>query len=305
MRRTNSTLIYAMVTVAVLACAPRGGRGRMSQGERLGDEAVELLDDAEKALNELDADTAERKLREADRILKDPVASTNPDWVLVVERYKTLEPRVEETRTEKARQQIADRVEKRREVISKSLKVFRIATVDLEKNPTDQATIDAVRRAADQVSADIEWQRELQDKNAEFKSYVAALRIDVQNAHKRLAIAERASDFAQGPARDHEEALALSALAIKEKQLDARLGQLQEARDRYRRCTKGAASLIRANPGLEKMIIPVSGRRSTAGSIANACEARSTALEKQIASTQALEKKKLAKKSRKQKRASR
>jgi hypothetical protein len=308
MRHTKSILAGAMVAVAAMACAPRMG-ARVSQGERLADRAAALLDDAEKALNEKKADEAESKLRDADRMLKEPKAATSPDWGTLVERHKALESQVGETRLEKARSEIAQRVAQRREVIAKSVKAFRLAITELELHPSDRATIEAARRAANQMNADIDWDKELPEKDAEFKSYVAALAIDVQNASKQLALAERAVEFAQGPVRDHDEAAAIVARAKAVKKLDARLKGLQEGQDRYRRCNQSATALFAANPGLEKAAFAISGRPSTGAAIAKSCDAQSQSLEKRIAATQkALEawEKKAAKKSgKKSKRAAR
>ena len=308
MRRIHGTLVCAVLTLAVSACAPKGGRVKLSEGERLTDKASEMLDDAEKALNEVDADLAERKLKEADQLLKNPRASNSPDWALLVERYKALEPRVGETRAEKARQAVAQRVEQRRAVIAKSVKTLRLAVVDLEHNPADRPRAEAVRRAAAQVESDIGWDRDLPAKDPEFKSYVDALKIDLQDAQKQLALADRAAEFAQGPARDHDEAAAIVARIRADKKLDARLAHLQEARQRYVQCNQRAASMIGANPGLEKSVIYVSGRPSTASGIAKSCDAQAKSLEKRIASLQKVLAKQAAKKngkSRRQKSASR
>jgi len=275
-----------------MACAPKATRSRLSEADKLGDRAGELLDDAEKALNELDADTAESKLREADLVLKDPRAANNPDWALLVDRYKALDPRVAETRAESTRGKVAQRVALRRAVIAKSVKAFRLAIVDMEQNPADRATVEVARLASTKVSADIEWERGLRERDPDFKNYVEALKIDLQNAESQFALAQHASEFAEGPARDHDAALAL-ARAKGGKKLEARLKRFQDARDLYRRCNQRAVSLIEANPGLERSAIFVSGRRSTAAAIAQSCDAQSTGLEKRIASTE----KALAKKS--------
>lgn len=282
----NRTLVCVVVTLMMIACAPKGTRARVSHGERLGDEASSLLDDAEKALSDLDADRAEKKLREADRILKEPAASRNPDFALLVERHKALEPRVGETRAEKARAEVAAKVNRRREVIAKSVKTFRLAITEVELHPADRGAIEGARRAANQMNADIDWEPELQEKDPEFKSYVQALKIDVQNASKQLVFAERAVEFADGPARDHDEAVALVARAKGEKALDSRLARLQEAKERFARCNQRALTMIAATPGLDKAAIRPSGRPSTGAAIASACEAQGGSLDKRIAATQ-------------------
>jgi hypothetical protein len=298
MGRTKGTLVCAVLALAVLACAPKAGRARLSEGEKLADRTVELLDDAEKALDELDADRAESKLREADSLLKDPRTTRSPDGALLIERYKALEPRVTQTRTEKGRREIAQRVAQRRAVLAKSVKAFRLAIVDLQQNSPDRERIEAARRAANQLESDLAWDRDLQDKDPDFKNYVESLRIDLQNAPQQLALAERAAEFAQGPARDHDEALALVGRTRSDKTLEARVEHLQAARDRYRLCSKRAASLISANPGLE--------RWKTVAAIAKSCDAQIKSLEKRIAPMQkTLEKRSAKKGGKKQKRASR
>jgi hypothetical protein len=305
MRCTKEALVCAVLILAVMACAPTR-RSRISEGERLGDRAGALLDDAEKALNEMDADGAERKLREASHLFEDRRTTNSPDGALLLERYKSLEPRVAQIRAEKGRQEIAQRVAQRRAVLAKSVKAFRLAAVDLEANPADRARAEAARRAADQLEADLRWERDLQEKDPDFKNYVESLKIDVQNAHRQLALSQPAGEFAQGPARDHDDAQAIAASTKKDRTLDARLKHLQEARDRYLRCHQRAVSLMGAHPGLEKSRIYVSGRPSTAAAIARSCEAQAQSLEKRIASIEKSLAKRSAKKgSRKHRRASR
>ena len=309
MRRTNSTLAGAVVVaLAVIACAPKS-KHRVSEGERLADQAASLLDEAERALNEKNADDAEWKLRDAHRVLQQPKAASSPDWGSLVDRHKALESRVGETRAQKASDEIAQRVARRREVIAKSVKAFRLAITDLEINPSDRRNIDAARRAGNQMNADIDWEKELQEKDSEFKSYVDALKIDVQTATKQLALAERAVEFAEGPARDHDEAAAMVTRAGADKKLEARVRGLQEAQERYRRCSKSASALLAANPGLEKAAITVSRRRSTAAAVGEACEERGKSLDKRIAAAQKMleerEKRAAKKAAKKQKRAAR
>ena len=286
MRRTNTTLAVAMtIAVAMMACAPKS-RHRVSQGEKFADEASSLLDDAERALNEKKADDAERKLRDARRILDEPKTATSPDWGSLVDRHKALESRVGETRAEKARDEIAQKVARRREVIGKSVKAFRLAITELELNPSDRGTIEAARRAANQMNADLDWEKELQQQDPEFKGYVESLKIDVQTATKQLAMAERAVEFAQGPVREYEQASAAVARAGKEKKLDARLKLLHEAQDGYRRCGQTASALLTANPGLDKASMTAAGRRTTAAGIVEACEDRGKSLDKRITTAQ-------------------
>lgn len=294
----RAVVAWVVCAAMLAACGPKTLQARMREGENLADEAARHLDEAEKALREQDANRAESELKDADRALKHPSLSTNPDQELLLARYNELLPRVAEVRAEKERQEIARRVDHRREVIGKSVKVFRKAIIELERDPADRASIDAARKAANEMNADLDWESELQSKDAEFKSYVEAMKIDLRDANKELAMAERAVEFVDGPVRDHDEALSATERAKAEAKLDQRLKLYQDASERYRRCNERALALIGGTPGLDAASITAGGKPATPALVAKSCDANAKGVQKLIASTQKaldLEAKKAAK----------
>ena len=269
-----------------LGCGPKSMNARMASGERLCDRASAELDDAEKALADLEVERAEQRLGAAKEALANPDIAIYPEADSVQDRYRELEAKIAPARAERERRAIGGRVEARRAVISKSVTAFRKALAELDRRAGDRAALGAVRDAGRKVRDDADWQRELQDKDADFKAYCDSVKQDADAAQADLALAERAADFAEGPAREHDAAFAQAEKAQGEKALDVRLALYRDAGDRFRRCDREAEKLLAAAPGLEKLALSLSAKPIGPAAIAKACKAEAPRMEKAAAAVQ-------------------
>ena len=262
---------------------------RMASGERLCDRASAELDDAEKALAGLDVERAEQRLVAAKEALANPDIAVYPEADSVQDRYRELEARIAPARAERERRAIGGRVEARRAVISKSVTAFRKALAELDRRAGDRAALGAVRDAGRKVRDDADWERELQDKDADFKAYCDSVKQDADAAQADLELAERAADFAEGPAREHDAAFAQAEKAQGEKALDVRLALYRDAGDRFRRCGQEAEKLLAAAPGLERLALSLSAKPIAPAAIAKACKAEAPRMKKAAAVQKALD----------------
>jgi hypothetical protein len=285
-RATLSLSAILAFCVAVTACGPRTYNARVKEGEKQSDRAGAALDDADKALTAYEIERAEERLRDADNILKHPDIQTNPEAEFLTTRFKEIQARVEPAKVERVRVQLEKKVAQRREVISKSVTAFRKASLAVEQKPTDRGVVNEARAAAKKVDDDIAWERELQDKDADLKAYVASLKDDLATARHDLMIAEKRIEFLDGPLKEHDEAKALAEKAGREKGLEEKRARYQEAQGRYRQCHESAEKLISATAELAKNpVATAAGKPVTGASLAKSCEAELKQMDARIAAT--------------------
>jgi len=285
MFRWRMACALALALVA-LGCGPKSMSARMASGERLCDRASAALDDAEKALADLDVERAEKRLGDAKEALANPDIAVYPEADSVQDRFKELQAKIAPARAERERRATGKLVEARRAVISKSVTAFRKALAELDRRAGDRTALGAVREAGRKVREDADWQHELQDKDADFKAYCDSVKQDVEAAQADLALAERAADFAEGPAREHDAAFAQAEKAQGEKAPDARLALYRDAGDRFRHCGEDAEKLLAAAPGLEKVTLSAGGKPASPAAIAKACKAEAPRMDKAAAAAQ-------------------
>jgi len=251
-------------------------RARMEAGERQSDRAGGALDEADKALAAGDFDRADDRLKEADRALSDPDVSTNPESEMLKTRLTDLKVKIPAARKQREKEELAKKVAARREVISKAVTQYRRDISKLDEKPGDRGALQAARDAGKKLHDEMEWDRDLPQKDAEFKGYLDGLRQDLQDGDKSLATAEKAMAFVDGPVKLREDAAAAMAKAKAEKVPDEKVKQLTDVQDAFKRCASDAEKAFADAPALEKATLVTAPRPLTGALVVKDCKAQET-----------------------------
>lgn len=274
----------ALLALASLGCGPRTMKARVEAGERLSDRGGEALDEAEKLLAAGDLERAEERVKEADRALSDPDVVTNPEADMLKRRLADLQAKIPEIRKQREKEELAKKVAARREIVAKSVTQFRRAIATLEEKPGDRAALLAAREAAKKVHDDVEWDKDLPAKDAEFKGYLDGLRQDLQDGDKSLATAEKTMEFVDGPLKSRDDAAAAVAKAKAEKDPAEKVNLLTAVQDGYKRCADEGKKAIAATPGLEKAIVVTTPKPLAGALVIKECHAQVDVTGKLLAS---------------------
>lgn len=256
----------------------------MEAGERQSDRAGTALDEADKALAKGDFDRADERVKEADRALSDPDVSTNPESDMLKTRLSELKAKVPAARKQREAEELAKKVAARREVISKAVTQFRRDIAKLDGKPGDRAALLTARDAAKKVHDEVEWDKELQSKDAELKGYVDGLRQDLEEGDKALATAEKVMAFIDGPVKLREDAAAAMAKAKAEKVPDDKVKQLTDVQDGFKRCASDGEKAFAGAPGLDKATVVASPKPLTGALVVKDCKAQDAAAGKLLVS---------------------
>lgn len=283
---TVGAVALAGAVVLAVGCGPRTMQARVEAGERHADRASALMDEAQRALDALEPDRAQDRLREAKEQLSDRDVETNPEAEMLRSRLSQLEARLPEVRAQKARNELAKKVAERKQVIDASLSKLRAAVAELKPGVTDRSVVRAARDGIRRVRDDIAWKKELQSEDAAFGQYVEALGVELESTERTIDLAEKAAAFEEGPVHALESATALADKAKAETQLAERLKLENDALAQYRACADAAKKQLADDLGLERTQVKVAGKLTAPPDVRKACEAGVTAQQKLAAATQ-------------------
>lgn len=278
-----SWLAPLLLGVLLAACGPKNLKERTRHGEKLSDEAAPLLDDAERDLGKMDADHAEAKLKEAQKLLSHPDIELSPEGEMLQSRYSELQARLAPTRQEKTRRDLDAAVDKQRDNIVKAMDEVSTAMEALEKKDAGRPQVDAALKAVDRTRERLKEGKPLEAKS---EDYAASVRRTEQRLDQTVAKArsvQQVVDFVSGPATTRQEAEALVKQAKAEKDPDKQLALYTDARNRFQQCGETAKQLIAKTPELEKSAIQVEGQTTTPKSVASSCGTRADSLQKTVA----------------------
>ncbi len=271
--------------VLAAGCGPRTMQARVAEGERRVDRASSLMDEAQRALEAVEPDRAQDRLRDAKEQLSDRNVDTNPEAELLRSRLSQLEARLPEVRARKARDELARKVDERKGVIQASLTRLRAALAELKPGVTDRSALRSARDGIRMVRDDIAWKRELQTEDPAFGEYVEALGVELDSAERKIELAEKVAAFAEGPVRSLQSATALAEKAKAESRLSKRLELENDSLAQYRACADGAKKQLADDLGLERAQVMVEGTPTPPPEVRKTCEARAAAQQKLVART--------------------
>jgi len=268
--------VTAILLLCLTACGPKTMKARVESGEHLSDRAAGALDEADKALAAGDYDRADDRLKEADRALADPDVMTNPESDLLKGRLTDLKVKIPAARKQHEKDELAKKVTARREVISKAVTQYRRDLAKLDEKPGDRGALQAARDAGKKLHDEMEWDKDLPQKDPEFKGYLDGLRQDLQDGDKSLATAEKAMAYIDGPVKARDDAAAALTKAKAEKDPAEKLKQLTDVQDAFKRCVSDSEKAFADAPGLEKATVVASPRPLTGALVVKDCKAQET-----------------------------
>lgn len=292
--RLSTGIAWVLLLLALGACGPRSMKQRLAHGEKRTDEATLLLNDAERELQNLDADSAVARLAEAKELLAHPDVELSPEGEMLRGQLKELTARVptvreerarkeREAREERERQQLEAAVEKQRDVVVQAMGAVTEALAALEAKDAGRAQVDAV---LDAVKRAREKQQGGKDLEAKSPDYAASARNTVkklEQAEATARLAQRLIDFTSGPYNGIQEASALEKKAQKERNLETRLALYTDAHQRFRLCGTEAEKLLSETPEFARRVLPAPGRPTTLQAAASGCGKKADSLQRTVA----------------------
>lgn len=270
------------LAVGLGACGPRSMQARIASGERKSERASTLLDEAERAMRELEPDRAEARLREAENLLSDKDVELYPESELLRARLTEVRGRLAPSREERARQDLQKEVQRRREEVDRALADLRSALPELERKDAGRAQVDHVRDASRRVEQRVEDGKGLEAKDPAYAEYAGQALKQVQEARGRAAVVEKTLEFIAGPMKDRAEAVALAKRAKEERDLEERLGLYTQARRRFSDCIDNGQKLIDEAPGLEKAGVELDGKTVSVKVVTTGCQAQVDGLDRTL-----------------------
>lgn len=192
----------ALMLTLVWSCAsspPAGKKGvekraSIETTEAVAFEAERQLNEAEKALDALDADSAVEQLQSAERSLGDSKIENYPEAELLKARHSELTARVPRVREEVARRKLAAEVKSAREKIDAGRAELKDAIELIKRRDPEESELKRAESALDSVRTALEGGDTLEAKDAEYAKFALSVRKDLAGQRKlveqrRLAVA--------------------------------------------------------------------------------------------------------------------
>lgn len=290
----HTGIAWVLLVVALGACGPRSMKQRLAHGEKRTDEATLLLNDAERELQNLEADRAQEKLTEAKELLAHPDVELSPEGELLRGQLTELTGRVSKVREERerkdreaheerARQELEATVEKQRDDVVQAMEAVTAALAALEQKDAGRAQVDAVLDAVKRVRERQQAGKALEAKSPDYAASARNTSKRLEQAEATAQLAQRVIDFVSGPYSGSQEATALEKKAQRERDLEKRLALYTDVHQRFRRCGEEAEKLLAERPELARKSLPTSGRPTTLQSAASGCSAKAGTLQRTLA----------------------
>jgi hypothetical protein len=271
-----------LVALALAACGPKNLRERTAHGEQRSDEASELLNEAERELQALEADRAEARLKEAKELLTHPDVELYPEAEMLRSRLGELQGRVATTRQERAQKELDAAVEKQRDGIVRVMEALSTALEGLERKDAGPRQVEAVLTAVERAQEQLREGKPLEAKSEDYAASARRTEQKLTQATAKAKLAQQVIEFTSGPVAARQEAEALEKKAQANKDLVMQLTLYTEALERFRRCGEASQQLIAKTPELERSTIQVDGRATTPKAVSAGCTTKAQALQLKV-----------------------
>jgi hypothetical protein len=271
-----------VLAVSLGACGPRSMQARIASGEKKSERASALLDEAERAMNALEPDLAEARIKEAEDLLLDKDVELYPEGDLLRARLTEARGRLAQCREERSRQGLQREVQRHREEVDRALADLRSALPELDRKDAGRAQIDHVRDAGRRVEQRVEGGKGFEAKDPAYAEHAHQALKEVEAARGRTAVVEKMLEFIAGPMKERTDAVAMAERAKAERNLEKRLGLYTQARQRFSGCTDNGQKLIDETPGLEKVSIELDGKPVSIKAVTAGCQARVDGLDRTL-----------------------
>ncbi|MBK7862371.1 MAG: hypothetical protein IPJ65_27935 [Archangiaceae bacterium] len=266
-------LVATLLCSALTACGPKSMSARREHSQRLADEADEELSKAEKAMGELKPQDAEDALAAAKKRLAEPDAQLYPEYEMLLGREKEDEARLPDVKRVRELKDLQAAVGKRREKIEEQAAALKKALKALEVPNVESGQIDDAQAAAKDLAEALADGAELEPKDKAYAEYARGRRAEAEKAREPISLARARADFMSGPAVLREKAAEKFKEGKGEKASADKKARFAEAKKLYEQCQETCRKALTASPGMSRLAIIASGKKTTPEALDTACSA--------------------------------
>lgn len=275
------TLLFGAVFLA--ACSHVS---KEQLAEQTSDRAGAKLDEAERAMKDLDCDAASARLGEAQEILKSRDLDLYPEAELVRSRLVDGKAHLDICRQDRAKRDLDALVMKTKATVEVPLGQIDKAVAATGAKEFPRAAVDGLREAIQRAQDELAKSKDVETKSPVYAKYAADARRKLDDANAHAVIAGKVVEFRGGPGAARAQGTASQAMAKDLKDPAAKLAALQTAQAKFTACSNDAQKMFAATPDLDHEPIDVDGTRTSLWAVANGCKSKADALTKPIAQAQ-------------------
>ncbi|MBL8954232.1 MAG: hypothetical protein JNK82_25870 [Myxococcaceae bacterium] len=261
------------LALLALSCGPKSMAARREHSQRLADDADEQLGLAENAMRELDAVAAEKALKKATKILKDPDAQLYPEYEMLASRAKEDEAKLPEVRRLRELKELQTAIAERKAKIEEAAAAVKKSLKALEAATVEKATVDDAVKAGEELAEAVKAGADYEKKDKAFADWLKGQRDLQEKAKDPIALAKARIDFMEGPAVFREKAAEQLKAGKASKVQDEKRAAFVEAKRLYEQCQDACRKLLVANPAMSRLAITASGKKTTPEALDTACSA--------------------------------
>lgn len=269
----NARVSFLVLVLAALGCGPKSIDARMRDADKLSDKIVTLLDEAERAIGEIQPQKAESALTEAKKLMDEPDMKLSPDREVYVSRHAELLPKLPEIRELRKQKDIEEAVIAERAEIGPSLQAMKDAAEAIAGPKVDEKLIDAARTSVATLEKAVgatDERRVQANRDPSFGGYLKRAKAETEKARAELTRAEKKLKFLQGPVAQKTKAGEELAESRAEKDLEKKRALMTAAVASYGACMSSGAEFTKNGFATEK--VSVGGPVMTVDAFLDSCK---------------------------------
>lgn len=265
-------VVAALLLAAALgaACGPKTLKARLINSERKATQAERQLDEAERAMAQLEPDQAARHLEDARESMADPDIGYYPERTLIAERLERASARLPAVRKEREKRDLELAVNDRQAKVSKALTELQHA-VEAIRASLERSTVSGGRDAVEELNDELDDGRELEPKSAEFARWTKGVRGKLEALNAEVVLAAKRLAVTEGPGEKYREGRALRAEARASKDKEKKRALNTDARDKFLACHKEVKELLEEARAVASAIVVIEGQRLSTSSLSSRC----------------------------------
>ncbi len=269
----RASIVVAACVLLAIACGPRTLKQKLLNAERRTGEAETLLDEADRAMQELEPDLAAEKIAAAKQAMADPDVEYYPERHMVRERLQVAEQRLPAVREERARRDLERAAAERQKEVESELETLRKALQAAQDRTAKSSELSDLAAAIDDVQDELEDGREIESKHQGYARLAAEARGVVEVAVRERDLLKAKIAFLEGPAEEWTSGRELAGRARSEKDRERRAELYADAADHFRTCGTEGSSALKATPRLASAPLVLGDSVTTARGVIQRCAA--------------------------------
>ncbi len=264
----RASIVVAACVLLAIACGPRTLKQKLLNAERRTGEAETLLDEADRAMQELEPDLAAEKIAAAKQAMADPDVEYYPERPMVRERLQVAEQRLPAVREERARRDLERAAAERQKEVESELETLRKALQAAQDRTAKSSELSDLAAAIDDVQDELEDGREIESKHQGYARLAAEARGVVEVAVRERDLLKAKIAFLEGPAEEWTSGRELAGL-----DRERRAELYADAADHFRTCGTEGSSALKATPRLASAPLVLGDSVTTARGVIQRCAA--------------------------------